>query len=77
VAKLPLSTPAPNASVAAPEDAIKNIAAGIIAVEFRRETCIVPRAMACQFEADAGGDLLIFERRKQIPRDDNFIWIVR
>lgn len=74
VAKLPLSTPAPNASVAAPEDAIRKTADGIIAVlGFRRETCIVPRAMPVNPREMQMDDLFI-EIRRQFPCNDDFYW---
>jgi len=66
VAKLPLSMPAPSASVAAPEDAIRKTADGIIAVlGFRRETCIVPRAVPVNPREMQMDDLFI-EIRRQI-----------
>src|SRR2546430_15599883 len=45
VAKLPLSMPAPNASIAAPEDPIIKVAIGAIGFRFRRETCIPGTAL--------------------------------
>src|SRR3954468_15718710 len=63
VAKLPLSMPAANASIAAPEDPIIRLAIGAIMFRFRRETCIPGTALPCQCMRDSESARLFVEAR--------------